>query len=834
MAGNKLTPIPYGEIASAALNSIDTLLSHWLPGGKVQSGEYKVTNPLRADNKVGSFGVNMRSGKWADFATTDGAGNDLIGLYAYLNSLEQPAAAIEVADQIGYRLPDGCRRDDHQTERKSPIVDHTKVKPKKEKPVKPMTLVIPAPSNAPEPMLAHPFRGLPALKWEYLDANGQLLGFVFRFNKSNGEKEHVPQTLWRHDETKKLSWEWKQWGDSNRPLYGLERLAANPNAWVALVEGEKCADAPVGLIQGVPVTWPGGSKAWHKVDWSPLAGKKIRAWADCDSKREDITKAEKEAGVDPFSKPLLEEHEQPGVKAMLGIRAILMELDPTTDFELIDIPKPLEKPDGWDCYDAIHVDGYSQQQFIDMFTHTREFSPAIADATDDSEPSNVIPFKGKKPPPPNKPAGAEGDAAPASWRDYMLIDKNHKLVPCISNVCDILDNDERWDGVLAYDEFAQRVVKLKPPPFWNGVGEKGEWTNQDDINTAIWITKIYRFNPSPILAQEAVEHSSRGNTINPPKEWMLSLEWDRTKRLTTWLHDILGVKQSPYIQRVGTWFFMGMVKRVFEPGCKFDNCLVLEGEQGLKKSTAFSIIGGEWFGDTDLDIHNKDSMSALRGKMLYEFPEMGAVVKAEATRQKSFLTRTVDEYRPVYGRREIRAPRQVVFGGTTNEDQWNKDVTGARRFWPVEVTKMTDADELAAIRDQLFAEAVARVNAGKRYWPTQEEQRDFFDPEQLKRTKHESYIDWLAPYVEGRSKLLEKPEFTLADAARDGLGMDAKAVSRDVETRIGNALNKLGCKRIEKRTNAIRFWYKPPERMQAESTDSNSNGQDLENDDVPF
>ncbi|KQT37696.1 VapE domain-containing protein [Methylophilus sp. Leaf414] len=797
----KLTPIPFSEIASAALNSIDTLLNHWLPGGKEQSGEYKVTNPLRADNKVGSFSINMRTGKWGDFATTDGAGNDLISLYAYLNGLDQHEAAFEVADQIGFRLPDGCRIDANQTrERKAPIVDPSKVKPSKPKEESPWHPVLPVPVNAEPAPEAHPHRRFPDSKWAYLDENGQLLGYVYRFNTSDGGKETIPLTYCKNDQTNKCEWRWMQWEEPNRPIYGLDRLAAKPDAYVVLVEGEKCADAPGDMLQGVTVSWPGGSKAIDKVNWLALAGRKIYAFADCDAKREKLSKKEKEDGVDPLSKPLLPEAKQPGMQAMLKIREKLMALDPSTEFHLVDIPKPGEKPDGWDIYDAIHADGMNAPALTAFITNTR---PPLTLVADNSKQQLTA-----------EPADAEEDETP-KWVKCMLR-KNGDLTPCLANIVDILENDSRWKGVLAFDEFAQRVVKLKPPPFWNNRGVAGEWDAQDDARLAMWITKIWRFNVSSSIVAESVEVAARNNVVNPPREWLEGLKWDGKKRLLKWMNQYMGVADNEYTQRVGCWFFMGMVKRVIDPGCKFDYCLVLEGPQGRKKSSALEIIGGPWFGDTDLDLHNKDAMSALRGKMLYEISEMGALAKAEASKQKSFLSRKYDEYRPVYGRREIRVPRQVIFAGTVNDWEWNKDPTGGRRFWPVEVSIHIDGEGLKEVREQLFAEAYARVMAGQRYWPTPEEQETLFDKEQLQRTIHESYIDGLEEWVIQRGSELH-PEFTLFDAATKGLNIDAKGIGRDIQTRIGNALRQLGCKRVEKRNSEHRFWYKPPERKQATS-----------------
>lgn len=797
--------IPFADIARQALASSEALLNRWLPGGKRQGHEYKVTNPLRADNKIGSFSININTGQWGDFATND-AGNDLISLYAYLEGLEQWEAAIDVADQIAFNLPEGCRPKAKQAqERKKPVIDPDTVKESKPKEENPWHPVMPVPANAPEAPLAHPNRGLPAMKWTYKDANGQLLGFIYRFNTSDGGKETLPLTYCKHAKiNNKHDWRWKQWPEPNRPLYGLHRLAAKPDAWVLLVEGEKCADAPVDMLQGVVVSWPGGSKAIEKCDWSPLAGRKIYAWADCDAQREPLTRAEKDAGVDPLSKPLLDEHEQPGMKAMLRIREKLLEINPDTEFNLVDIPKPNEKPAGWDVADAIE-EGMGAEALLSFILKVRSFNDGIAE----NEKQQSTPNSAN--------AEREEDTQP-SWRKYLLKKNSGEIVACLANVVDILENDERWQGVIAYDEFGQRVVKLKPPPYWNKKGDIGEWDAQDDARTAMWITKLYRFSPSASMVAEAVEVMARNNVVNPPKEWLESLQWDGVNRVDTWMLDFMGVKASEYSRRVARWFFMGMVKRVFEPGCKFDYCLVLEGPQGRKKSSALAAIGGDWYGDTDLDLHSKDSLSALRGKMLYEFSELGSVAKAEATKQKSFLSRQVDEYRPVYGRREIRAPRQLVFTGTTNEWEWNKDPTGGRRFWPVTVEEEIDVEGLKAARDKLFAEAVEMVRQGLRYWPTSKEQAEIFDREQLKRSIQESFVDALYDKVNEHVG-----EFSLHFAATEWLKIDSAKLTRDIQTRIGAALRQLGCTRKEKRSDLIsRFWYEPPERKQAMSTTGSS------------
>ncbi len=401
------------------------------------------------------------------------------------------------------------------------------------------------------------------------------------------------------------------------------------------------------------------------------------------------------------------------------------------------------------------------------------------------------------------PASAAAVAGAPGWRKALLCTTKGDLVCCLANVYDILLHSGVWAGVLGFDEFAQRTVKLKAPPYFGG--ERGEWTGADDSRTAIWLSRVWRFSPATALVAEAIETLALANSFHPVRDWLRALPpWDGIARADMWLCDFLDVDDSPYVRLVARFYLVGMVARVMRPGVKFDYCLVAEGPQGEGKSSVAAVLGGEWFGDTDLDLHNKDAMSALRGKWVYEFAEMGSVTRSEASRQKSFLSRQFDEFRPVYGRREIRLSRQVVFFGTTNEWEWNKDPTGGRRFWPVAVRSI-NLEGLRAVRDQLFAEALALFDAGERFWPTKEEQRRLFDPEQLAREQAEGLIDALHDWVYG-----QVAEFSLATAVMEGLKLDASKLTRDLQTRVGQSLVKLGCTKVERRNGMTRFWYTPP------------------------
>lgn len=256
-----------------ALTRIESVLEHWLPGGKVQKREYVVKNPARDDQNAGSFSVNLDTGQWYDFASGD-KGGDLVALVAYLERCPTQADALHLLEGFLGTAPI------------EPSRPHKKAKAAPPDPWQPVT---PIPADAlsgmPKRHLKH---GDPWKRWEYRNAQGELLMVIDRFNlplqpgEEKPRKVFAPLTLWRHTGTGDTKWQRKGL-PAPRPLLNVDQLAKHPSAPVVVCEGEKSADATGALLPDYIATcWPNGTNSVSKADFTPLKGRDVLLWPDND------------------------------------------------------------------------------------------------------------------------------------------------------------------------------------------------------------------------------------------------------------------------------------------------------------------------------------------------------------------------------------------------------------------------------------------------------------------------------------------------------------------------------------------------------------------------
>ena len=377
------------------------------------------------------------------------------------------------------------------------------------------------------------------------------------------------------------------------------------------------------------------------------------------------------------------------------------------------------------------------------------------------------------------------------WFVDMLRDDRGRVLPVLANVMEALRHAPGISDVFAFDEMmrapmlisalpeiddlADNIHEVLPRPVRDtDVSHLQEWLQREGL------PKIGRET-----THQAVDLRAEELAYHPVRKYLNALVWDRRERLKDWLANYLGTEPSAYHAGIGRMFLIAMVARIYQPGAKADYCVVLEGEQGARKSTACAILGGEWFSDSLPDItRDKESAQHLRGKWLIEIAELSATSKAEAEALKSFISRPVERYRPAYGRKEVIEPRQSLFIGSTNRATYLRDETGGRRFWPVRVGAI-DTYALARDRDQLFAEAVTAYRNGDAWWPDGVFERRYIKPEQEDRFETDAWEDAIESFIKTKTRV------TVAEVASQALGLDTGRLGTADQRRIGAALHRL-------------------------------------------
>ena len=402
---------------------------------------------------------------------------------------------------------------------------------------------------------------------------------------------------------------------------------------------------------------------------------------------------------------------------------------------------------------------------------------------------------------PQEPAAA--DRAEAPWLAQCIHGggKNPKPLPVLANV--LIGVRAEWPDALGYDEMLCAPILMQP------LGGENDFTPRPltDVDVGIIQERLQQLGLSRIgkdVVHQAVDMRACERAFHPIRNYLDGLQWDCTERMGKLFVDYFGAAPGPYVENVGRMFLIRMVARIYKPGCKADHMPVIEGPQGVLKSTACAVLGGQWFSDNLPDISvGKDASQHLRGKWLIEVSEMHAMGRAESSLLKSFISRQTERYRPSYGRKEVIEPRQCIFVGTTNKDTYLRDETGGRRYWPIKAGRST-LDALARDRDQLFAEAVAAFHSGEHWWPDKNFEREHMLPEQEARYEGDAWEETIKQYLD----LQLQPRVTVGQIAKQALGMETAKIGTADQRRIAAVLINLGWNRQPKDWEGKRWWSK--------------------------
>ena len=411
------------------------------------------------------------------------------------------------------------------------------------------------------------------------------------------------------------------------------------------------------------------------------------------------------------------------------------------------------------------------------------------------------------------------DAISINSRWATALERNHHGQPLgnLLNVAHALRHSPAWQGVLGFNLSAFEATVLKQPPWEDRIRSRypARWSDADDVCAAMWMQNE-RMSVSKQTVGQTIQVVARDHPFHPIKDHLEALEWDGEKRLEV-LPDYFGANDDKYTKAVFRKFLIGAVARVYEPGCKMDSCLVLEGEQGIKKSMALRILAGndEWFSDDMPDLASKDAKAHTRGFWIIELAELYTLMRAEVPLAKAFLSRQRDDVRLPYDERVTKLPRECVFVGTVNERQYLRDATGARRFWPVECTAIA-IEPLQKYRDQIIAEAVYeykqwKAGSAKLEAPWWFEDEGFLADEQAKRFESGVIEEQIEAYLAKKAEKSD-PTVTLTEINETCLHLASSQWQRH-EKQIGRALRHFKWVRFQRRVKGSqrREWCYRPE-----------------------
>lgn len=306
-----------------------------------------------------------------------------------------------------------------------------------------------------------------------------------------------------------------------------------------------------------------------------------------------------------------------------------------------------------------------------------------------------------------------------SWVLEMDVDGKGNYMATIHNAKMILSHDPLLKGKIRKNEFTKKYRVFGALP-WNTDERERDWEDNDDSGLRYYIEKVYQIKGKANI-EDAWGLVANENRYHPVRDYLESLVWDGVPRVETLFIEFMGAEDNAYTRAVSRIALTAAVARIFAPGIKYDNVVVLVGPQGCGKSTILKKLGRDWFSDTLTTMQGKEAYEQIQGFWIIEIGELAAMKRYEVETVKQFTSKSEDSYRAAYGHHVETHKRQCVFFGTTNTYDFLKDMTGNRRFFPVDVHPEKAAKDVwndldAKTVDQIWAEAVSLFRNGEKFY----------------------------------------------------------------------------------------------------------------------
>lgn len=383
----------------------------------------------------------------------------------------------------------------------------------------------------------------------------------------------------------------------------------------------------------------------------------------------------------------------------------------------------------------------------------------------------------------------------------------------LNKTMNIFNNDTNIINIFTFNQFSEDVEFIKNP-IWDNTILSGKAVDDQDITQIrFYLSAVHNFEPNKNIVGEACYLISKRNSYHPVKNYIEKEKWDKIPRLNEWLIKVVGCDDNIYTRAVSSKFLIAAVNRIYNPGCKFDHMLILEGDQGVGKSTMIEELAGKFYLDTNFENKDKDLIDSMRTAFIIEISELTGMNKKDIDWLKSFLSKKVDCVRLPYASRTKDFKRKNVFFGTYNpsgNNMYLRDDTGNRRFWPIECKskKFIDLGYLKENKHQLWAEALMRFKLEEKYYiddsKALEILKNVHEERELESPTHKKISKWL------KTKNYEvSMEEIMSDCLKINTDNKLPKELLSISTTVGIIMKKLEWK---KGNNENRDKYYPPEQ----------------------